>query len=594
MGLCTAAFGAPFGSLVSSKEIASGDYKKMYLIDKIAEGRPISVCVDGRLDKYALSQTQIDAALNSWFKHAHQQVVRAKRQREFKDLLPILSKGADIRVQNCVNDSYFNRNFARELERGSLAEGYTYASSPEDLRIILVSPADIPDGYSYFSEGFLNTAPYVVLNVEYEDGKDELNVLRHELGHALSLSDQYQAARLNSVAEYGTSDALPSMMTNDHLKKFTCDDADALIFALDCIAQKNISRGGADGWRSFCPQRAGQNYAYCKTKNREDLLWVSGDGVRYARYDKQGALTVHKEWNRINFSRLMQRYPQGLPFISAADFTPVYKGKYVSYKTSADMECAFSTRPESDTEVVDVEKGNTLIACVQPPLEEAFVLVEQKDGISVPCSQKDWGLSIRKSAQKNDSSVFIDLNSCEDPTTKIWVHYTPQVRFEYYIRGGKILVFMFPKDSAEFYVFFAEREFDTPAFAGAPAVMPSSAEEYPFLKSGPVDREASELIHRYKAMYLINYDVDRLDERGYKGEYAVSNQTLPPNFISHTALGRDAWALREKYMQFLEGSAKNWMPGSLSDGFVSADQPSRPAVRKQVSQSLAAQFQKSR
>lgn len=575
MGLGTAAFAAPFGSLVEPQEIKSGAHKEMYLIDKIAAGRPVSVCVDGRLDKYSLSKEQIDSALNSWFNHARQAISKAKRQREFQDLLPVLSKGATIRLQNCANSADFNRSFARELAQGSLSVGYAYASSSEDLRIILVGPGDIEDERSYFSEGSVGSVPYIVWNVEDKRGTDGLDVLRHELGHALSLSDQYAESRLNSVPEYGTSDIRSSMMTGG---KFSCDDVDGLIFALDCIAQKNTSRGGVAGWRSFCRQRAGRSYAYCKTKNREDLLWVSKDTVRYARYDRQGNLTAHKEWELLNDSRLFSLYPQGIPAASS-ELKTVYKGRYVLYKTDGRADYLFSTRPEADADEFSLRSGQTLIVRADPHYSVA--LIQDKEGLRIPLAGEEVSFSKYK-----DKTIAAETNTTVAKRgMTVQFFYTPKARFEYYRQDDKMLIFMFPKDSAKFYLFFDGKRGDVPSFAGSAAALPE-AEAYPVLDSRPVAREAEGLIRSSNPLYLIYHDPDR--PKNHRGDYCVTDKTLPANFMAVDQLGRDAWDLHGKYRRFFEGTVQNWLPGSIAAGFaVSPEEEAERNARKKLRQSMS-------
>lgn len=579
--LAPAVFAAPFGSLVEPYERGTRTYKDSYLIDKIADGKTISVCVDGRVDKYTLSAQQIDAALNSWFKHAYNSVVRAKRQREFKDLLPLLSQGAKIRMQNCSNDASFKNQFAGILDYGSGADGYGYASSREDLRIILVTPQDISEGRSYFSEGSSSSAAYVALSGEDARGSDGLNVLRHELGHALSLADQYQDSRLNSSPDYGTSDNLPSMMQN--VKKFTCDDADALIFTLDCIAEKNTSRGGAEGWRSFCPQRAGRNYAYCKTKLREDLLWVSPSRVRYARYDRQGNVKVHKEWDLLNDSRLFSLYPQGIPSLPA-NLQTVYKGQFVTYKTDNYADYLFSTRPEEHGDVVPVQPGQTLV--VRADANYSVVVVKGKDSVVVPMGRaaKNENFSFKKQGRNVSAKAYLSVSGHDKVHMELF--YTPQARFEYYNRGEEGMVaFVFPKDSSVFYIFFTpDASSKNRVVTGAVADVPAAGEEeYANFNIRPISEQEAELF------------LSQANSAG--GNYSLNeNEFFPTNFLYRNTLGQDAWALHVLRRGFVEGTIQNWMPNSLSDGFAlpaqSGTAASRQQVRSQVRKTLTRQLGK--
>lgn len=576
MGLSAAAFCAPFGLLEESGGESSVSYKDRYLIDKIAEGRPVSFCVDGRLDKYSLSKEQFESALNSWFKYAYQQIVQAKRQREFQDLLPVLSKGAEIRIQNCARNAYFQRHFAAFIQQGSGAPGYEYASSEEDLRIILVEEEEVG------SQAHTESPRYIFWNMEDRDGADGLDTLRHELGHILSLADQYQRGRV-TISAYGTSDIVPSMM--NEADGFACDDADALVFALDCIAQKNTSRGGAEGWRSFCPHRAGKNYAYCKTKNREDLLWVNSTHVTYAHYSPQGDMLERRQWRRPEDSRVLSLYPQGIPGPKNLAF--VYQGKDVSYKKSADVECAFSTRAEPDGNVLPVQQGETLIACAKTDSKYAVALIEEENRLFVPSLE---GNSALFSLDKYENEITVETLGIAPENRQIGMRfiYTPQARMEYYQEEDKMLVLLFPKNSSQFYVFFDGRRRDVPSFAVSAALMPKSAEEAPVLAVRSLEKEIDAFVRQVKPPYLIYYS----PEQGKKLYCVNYDKKLPSDFFLSAGFGNLAWNLHMRYSRFFAGTAQNWRMGNLSEeGFVVvAGDAARQDVQKKVNRALSAQL----
>lgn len=538
-------FAAPFGSLVGPDEIRMGSHKSQYLINKIADGRPVYFCVDGRLDKYSLDADQIDAALNSWFQHAYKSISKAKRRTEFKDILPLLSNGAVIQMQNCENNAFFNRQFAEQIKNGSLTPGYIYAPAQEDLRFILVDEEDIDDGRSYFSEGN-GFASYIVWNTQDKSGKDGLAVLRHELGHALALSDQYMESRQNSHPAYGTSDMADAMMNSSD--EFTCDDADGLIFAIDCIAQKNPARGGQTGWRSFCPQRAGRNYAYCKTKNREDLLWVSDDRVTYARYNQAGDLTFQKEWERVRDERLFSLYPQGLPPLPD-NLPTIYKGKYVSYKKDGNTEYVFSTRSEPGE--MHLDPGQTLIVRANP--HYSVVLIKGKNGITLPLGDKKgmFDLSLEKKGREINASTQTKISQKE---LYVLFSYTPNARFEYYssVKDGEI-IFMFPKNSSDLYVFFSPDIIPRVRPAqGARAKLPSNEDGFPPSGLSPITAAEARPF---------------TDKPIYDERYTFDETPLPGDFLFRHPLGQEAWDLHKRWRAFFEGTAKNWMPGAISNGF---------------------------
>lgn len=543
MTLSRALFAVPFGSLVAPESLSSGTYKNDYLINKISNNQPVSICVDGRLDKYSLSKEQIDAALNSWFRHTRQAVSNAGRDEEFADLKSILSNGADIHLQNCVNDDSFKRTFGQKLEKGSSALNYEYASSKEDLRIILVDQSDIASGRSFFSEKHNFASPYIVLNMQDKRGHDGLDVLRHELGHALSLSDQYPENRLNSVPEYGTSNILPSMMNGG--KEFTCDDVDGLIFALDCVAQKNTSRGGQEGWRSFCPQRAGRNYAYCKAKNRETLLWMNKEKIRFARYDQSGRLLEKKEWNRSHdpfFS-----YPKGIPFVPliSSSAQNVYKDENISYIKSSNGECILS-RPQGEHKEKSEE---TLIVCAAPNRSEALVVTQPENGFVETDSDESYYFSLEINEEKERR---VNVSYGREGFTAYFV-YTPTFRLEYMasIEGlgeqsemKDMKLFLFLKGSPVYYAFLSYDE-DSP-WVGAAVEDTEASSKIRF-----ITKEAREKIFPYVEDFIEESDFD--------------TQSV---LLSHELIMMKNLGGGDRYRDFLDGSVQNGVPGGLDGGFL--------------------------
>lgn len=246
------------------------------------------------------------------------------------------------------------------------------------------------------------------------------------------------------------------------------------------------------------------------------------------------------------------------------------------------MDCIFSTYPE-EGEVVTITPGSKLMACVLPDTQEAFVLKINKDSSAImPQAWDGLGFKIWKTKADN---IYTEITSNTEDMD-ISFEYTPYTRLEYYRQNNDIVIFVFQKGKDGFYVFSGSWETDVPSFAGSPAfIAPNS--KYPLLDPRPIAQEVAPLVWRFHLSQLIHYDIDKIDDRNYKGDYCVTEQTLPKDFISHNVLARKAWGLRDQYRHFLEKTSQNWLRTNMNGGFISSPKAEAENVRRQLRDSLS-------
>ncbi len=264
--------------------------KTLYFIDRYAQNKVITYCIDDYFSK-ALSSTVVEEAFNSWPAAAVKAIKESGRDAEFKDIEPILSRKVRLQQVPCG-----------KLDKGA-AEGYSFfktdkrtEKSKEDIRILFLSSADISTfcgdkyGPGCFQSGVRGDDGEAVLPalMALSVSDRSSDILKHEIGHAFGLSDQYFSARINSNPKYGTTKIYPSIM--DENTDITCDDAEGFINSLDCHAL-GIKRGGKEGWKSLCPDSQ-EAYINCSAKNREPFMNISKDelSTSITSYNEDGSI----------------------------------------------------------------------------------------------------------------------------------------------------------------------------------------------------------------------------------------------------------------------------------------------------------------
>lgn len=287
---CTcAAFGAPWGILTDAA-VERGDEVPRYIIFKIASGESVNYCIDNfsSVSDETVS-ARVQESFNEWMKSTYKYIVKSSRAKEFEDLKDILTRPVKLNRVACGHLAYDKEGDVPSV----LKEVNKQRTAPatEDIRFIFVNSGASADcsnssatgchrGGQKTLEGFI---PQQIQVLATNKG---YSTLLHEVGHSLGLSDQYLSARGNSYELYGSSKVNPSVMDGENTIK--CDDAEGIINMLDCVVFKK-QRGGAEGWRSICPNSK-DIYINCSAKGRSDFIAFSKDKkyVAVTEYDEKG------------------------------------------------------------------------------------------------------------------------------------------------------------------------------------------------------------------------------------------------------------------------------------------------------------------
>ncbi len=222
-------------------------------LERIAAREPVSVCVDGNLEAYSFAPEQLGEAVSRWLRSVYSRIEEAGRKTEFKDLEDVLTRPVRITRQPCSDNAALKREFASMLAKGSSARGYAYAPVREDLRVILLPPEYVASSagvkvVGYLLRGAEDRPAVLALNGAAPDVK----LLWQEMGVSLSMPRREGlAAQREYVVNGGVN--------------FTCSDLDDFILGLDCVAGLHPRRGGAAGWKSFCPGSL-KTYVRCRAQ----------------------------------------------------------------------------------------------------------------------------------------------------------------------------------------------------------------------------------------------------------------------------------------------------------------------------------------
>ncbi len=230
---------APFG-LLPGVENRDNPQSPALLLRKIVAGEPVCAAVhnlrSGDTHTEAEYLEMLRQNYQAWFNFALKTVEESGREQEFEDLLPALQTQVTVRKDCAEPDILLFVMTPKALEKA--------CHSPAALAC--VDNTSVPYKL-YFS-------PKKGL-ADWASGGNE-NMLAHELGHTLGFADQYRYGRINASMVYHTPDSSKGIMSNAKRSvQFSCDEADGLINLLDVGVYGN-TRGGKQGWRSFCAKRA--------------------------------------------------------------------------------------------------------------------------------------------------------------------------------------------------------------------------------------------------------------------------------------------------------------------------------------------------
>lgn len=284
------AFSTPWGLLSQAESIPEA----MFPLSKYAKGQTITYCVD---DYFGAQPSQtlpnVQKVFSQWPAAVSSFITASGRAEEFKDILALTSKPISLKQVECgrVPEVLFkdeNAPIFKQDKRTSI--------SKEDIRIVYIAQNEFKKSCGSetakgcFVAGLKDSdgATIVPAYILVQADSDAEVTLKHEIGHAFGLSDQYLSGRINSSPKYGTSKVYPSIMFD--APDITCDDAEGFINALDCLAF-NKSRGGKEGWASICPQSE-EVYVNCSAKNREAFINIDRkmQEVSISKYNDDGSL----------------------------------------------------------------------------------------------------------------------------------------------------------------------------------------------------------------------------------------------------------------------------------------------------------------
>ncbi|MBR3632785.1 MAG: hypothetical protein IKN49_07005 [Elusimicrobiaceae bacterium] len=219
------------------------------LLRDVLNGKPVSAAVVLEEDvpqPQSYYEEVVRSVYQEWFLSPVQYITNKKREKEFQDILPMLQQSISVqfthpdRARIVFHVASLNR--IKEVCEKSWAAGCHLKAVPGQPEHIWLSS---------------ETQAY--------------ELALHEVGHSLSLSDQYRrAADQNTHPAYHSVSPGDGVMNSDYSRKLSCDDVDGLINAID-VTRKIDSPRNQRGWKSFCARSKGI-YAYGKpVENRYQL-----------------------------------------------------------------------------------------------------------------------------------------------------------------------------------------------------------------------------------------------------------------------------------------------------------------------------------
>lgn len=227
----------PWGAL---KEFVE-DERPNYAMDFLIRGEPLWYFVSEEISPE--EEAIIIKNFQKWPQKILQHIEKAGREKEFKDIIPLLRRPLILKKRLGVDITFGIK------EEGFCGENAAGCFISKKRLIAVVEP------YRKYFE----------------------RITLHEIGHFFGLADQYEAARDNSHAEYSSdvNKEYGSVMLT--LGKITCDDADGFINVLDLrLAQYNkgkFSKRARKGWKSLCPKSTNfYQKAMTITRKNMDIL----------------------------------------------------------------------------------------------------------------------------------------------------------------------------------------------------------------------------------------------------------------------------------------------------------------------------------
>ncbi|MBO7190909.1 MAG: hypothetical protein J6V32_02230 [Elusimicrobiaceae bacterium] len=256
----------PWGAL---KDFVN-DRTHQYAMDFFIQGQPIRYAVDKEV-----TQEEKDifvANFQKWPQETLKAIEKAGRQKEFKDILPLLRRPL------VLEETDQNPNIILSLGEDGVCGDYA-------------------DGCFSRAQNNAGVARIIVVKSD-RDRFDHITL--HEIGHYFGLGDQYEKARGNSHVEYSSAPYLGAVMLTAFNLSLSFDDIDGFINVLDLrLAQYNggrFSERAQKGWKTLGSE--GTNfYQESRTPNRKKIdsadYWGRGSNVLI--FYQQGRVFAHME-----------------------------------------------------------------------------------------------------------------------------------------------------------------------------------------------------------------------------------------------------------------------------------------------------------
>ncbi len=282
----TAAQAAPWGLLkeldttVSDQESPHNgeDIYKFYAMYKYLTNKPISYAVQADYGKdkdpdkltrqihTAFFSQAIENNFKTWIDQTRNYIYEQHREKDFKDILNILSK-KNLKLRRVEKG---NHDILFDFSTHTGAALYTYNT---DMRIRVPNP--------FYSD-----------DPKYKDRTNQM--LIHEIGHYWGLADRYEEGVLSSSVEHSTSGDVNSdaiMSVSGGIKtKLTCDDVDGFINLIDYNLAKingKYSKRADKGWKGLCDNNY---YKQARQLNRPDHY----RGFTIYSFNKDGTVAAEK------------------------------------------------------------------------------------------------------------------------------------------------------------------------------------------------------------------------------------------------------------------------------------------------------------
>ncbi len=165
------------------------------------------ICVDKKIKNENLNDTTVNnlflSAFNDWITKTEQFISENDRNEEFNDILEMLNNGIIKQIPCSIKNGNVNNDKSLAITFTNQTPCYTGC--------------------------YKNNTIYI--NMEHTKSEDYFKILKHELGHAWGLADQYPGQIYRGSFLYNSKKQRSSIMWQD--KEITCDDGDGFITSID-------------------------------------------------------------------------------------------------------------------------------------------------------------------------------------------------------------------------------------------------------------------------------------------------------------------------------------------------------------------------